>query len=52
MDFITGLPVLEGHNAILIVVNHLSKKRHYISYMAAKEGITLEETAQMLYQNV
>ena len=44
MDFVTGLPVLEGHNAILIVVNRLSKERHYISYMAAKEGITLKKT--------
>ena len=45
MDFITGLPVLEGYNAILVVVDRLSKKRHYIPYTAAKEGITLEETA-------
>ena len=49
MDFVTGLPVLEGHNAILVVVNHLSKERHYIPYTAAKEGTTLEETARMLY---
>ena len=52
MDFIMGLPVLEGYNIILIVVNRLSKERYYISYMAAKEGITLKKTAQILYQNV
>ena len=45
MDFITGLPVLEDHNVIFIVVNRLSKKRYYIPYTAVKEGITLEKTA-------
>ena len=52
MDFVTGLPVLEGHNAILIVFKRLSKERHYIPYTATKEGTTLKETAQMLYKNV
>ncbi|HEX8609391.1 MAG TPA: reverse transcriptase domain-containing protein [Pedobacter sp.] len=30
MDFITGLPLSEGYDAILVVVDHLSKMAHYI----------------------
>jgi hypothetical protein len=44
--------MLEGHNAILVVVDRLSKERHYIPYTAVEEGTTLEETAQILYHNV
>ena len=43
MDFFMSLSVLEGHNAILIIIDRLSKKCHYIPYTAAKEGITLEK---------
>jgi hypothetical protein len=35
----------EGYNAILVVVDQLSKERYYILYIAAEEGITSEETA-------
>jgi hypothetical protein len=35
----------EGHNAILVVVDRLSKERHYIPYIAIEESITSEETA-------
>jgi hypothetical protein len=52
MNFITDLSISEGHNAILVVVDRLSKERHYISYIAAEEGTTSEETARMLYYNV
>jgi hypothetical protein len=45
MNFITGLFILKGHNAILVVVDRLSKERHYIPYTAAEEGITSEEIA-------
>jgi hypothetical protein len=52
MDFVTGLSMLKSHNVILVVVDQLSKEHYYISYTAAEESITLEETAQMLYYNV
>jgi hypothetical protein len=44
--------MLESHNAILVVVDRLSKERHYILYIAVEEGITLEKIAWILYHNV
>jgi hypothetical protein len=52
MDFIIELSLLEEHNVILMIMNQLSKKRHYVSYIVVKEDITLEETTRMLYRNV
>jgi hypothetical protein len=42
----------KGHNAILVIVDRLSKERYYILCIAAEEGTTSEETARMLYHNV
>ena len=50
IDFITGLPLSEGHNAILTVVDRLSKERHYIPYTAGEEGTSAEETVKLLLQ--
>lgn len=51
-DFIIGLPISNGYNIILIVVDCLTKKRYYIPYSMYKNGTTIEATIQLLFQNV
>ena len=52
MDFITGLPTSEGHNAILAFIDRCIKERHYISCTAGEEGTSAENTAYMLLKEV
>jgi transposase InsO family protein len=52
LDFVTGLPLCEGNNAILVVACRLTKQRHYIPCFAGNEGTTTEATAQLLLQHV
>jgi len=40
IDFVIGLPLCEGIDAVLIVVDRLSKERYYIAYKASDEGTT------------
>jgi hypothetical protein len=32
MDLMTGLPLLDGHNAIWVVIDHLTKMRYLVPY--------------------
>ena len=48
LDFVTGLPISNGYNAILMVVNCLTKERHYIPCTTDENGTTIEATAQLL----
>jgi len=52
LDFVTGLPLCEGCNAILVVTCRLTKERHYIPCLAGEEGTTAESTAQLLLRHV
>ena len=48
MDFIVGLLKSEDHNAIFVVIDRLTKERHYVSYIAEADGTSVEATADML----
>ena len=52
LDFVTGLPISNGYNAILMVVDCLTKERHYIPCTTDENGTTTEATAQLLLQNI
>jgi hypothetical protein len=49
MDFITGLPVSDGHNAILVVVDRFSKMSHFIPCF---DTITAKELSLLFLQHV
>ncbi len=52
LDFVTGLFISNSYKAILMVVDHLTKERHYIPCTTDENGTTIEATAQLLLQNV
>ena len=53
LDFITGLPkTTKGNNAILNIIDRLSKERHYIACVSGDEGTSTEETLNILIDHV
>ncbi len=52
MDSIVGLPQSEGHDAFLVVVDRLTKERHYIPCTATDESTSAEYTAEMRVNEV
>ena len=49
IDFIVELPESTGHNAIMVVVDSVTKRAHFTSTLTT---ITAAETAQLFVQNV
>ena len=52
MDFVTGLPDSEGYDAILMVIDRMTKMRHYIPCKAGEQGTSAKQTARMFVENV
>ncbi len=52
MDFITGLPMSDGYNAICTIVDRLTKERHYAPCTSSDEGTSVEEMVKVLMQYV
>ena len=52
MDFVVGLPKSQGYDAILMVVDQLSKERHYIPCTEKDNGTNTEATAAMFLRHV
>ena len=50
IDFVTGLPhIKHGHDAIMVVVDHLTKMAHAIP---CRKSITAQETAQLFVKEI
>src|SRR3989337_1145002 len=49
MDFITGLPLSDNYNAILVVVDRLTKMAHFIP---CRDDTTSVELAELYHKNV
>lgn len=52
LNFITGLFVNNSYNIIFIVVDYLTKEKHYIPYITDENSIITKTTAQLLLQNI
>ena len=52
LDFVTSLSISNNYNAILIVIDYLTKKKHYIPCTTDENGTTIEAIAQLLLQNI
>ncbi len=52
LDFVTELFDSRNYNAILMIVDKLSKMHHYISCTTNENETTIEETAKLLIQHV
>ncbi len=49
LNFVTGLPISNSYNAILMIVDRLIKKRHYIPCSTDENGTTIKAIAELLF---
>jgi transposase InsO family protein len=49
MDFVTGLPESEGYDAIMVVVDRLTKMRHLLP---CNTTVNSEDVAQLYLRNI
>ncbi len=52
MDFVVRLPESYSYNTILVVVDRLSKERHYVTYIDKDNGTSIENTVKILIEHV
>jgi len=52
MDFIIGLSDSEGKNAICIIINRLTKERHYVACITKEEGTIAEAISEILLKEI
>ncbi len=52
LDFVTELLPSNGYNAVLMVIDRLTKERHYIPCTTDENGTTTEAIAYLLLNNV
>ena len=52
MNYVINLLESNEYNAILTIVNRLTKERYYISCVAAEENISIEIIAELLIREI
>jgi hypothetical protein len=52
MDFVTELPESDRYNAILMIIDRLTKIRYYIVYKTKDQGTLVEQTARIFIEYI
>jgi hypothetical protein len=52
MDFVTGLSESDECDAILMIIDRLTKMRHYIPCKAGDQGTSASQVARMFVEHI